>query len=1095
MKRILSFIAVMLLALTLVACKKTEDDPAQAKLDHVHEGLDALIADPSSITSGFELPATFQHGVTGTWVSSEPGVLSISTTPTASGRYVVTVNRPPKGSGNTTVTLSIELKIDAENSDDVLTKSWTQDLTIIESATEDLNIETIADILALADDAYDPADDADKVSVTLDEVTVFAKGNVTFVYDGTGIIQVYNGAASDMEVGKVYKISGLLEWYFGIWEIINSTAEEVTSATPTIPEKEVITDVTQQIKDMNADGLWESAAGTAKDGNMEPIYATVTGVVHVRPDLSPTDNYNTYLVGTDVDTEEWEAGTLGNPANGFMFYYGTNDLAYVRGFNGLEVTMDIVIYTYRSNNHAYAAYYVGGPEGTDAGELSDEEIVGIVKNILTIKTNFPEAGKLELPTEGTFDTEITWDFKDDQDANNKFINLTTGDVTIPEEGRVSVKLVAAITNGNAEDTKEFEVYVGSYVLETISDALAADDGDVLMVSGVVTDKFANNTYGIQDETGSIALYTTEDLTLGRLYTIVGEKDTYNELPQLKDLEIENVATATAQTPFAIDDILDDNDELEKHIAKLVSINGLEVLEVDTSNQYGNITVTVKKNNVELEIRYDSRVSGVDEDALKNLTVGDTINYIGNLGWFNGPQLGYGPNTFVGEGQLEAQPLPTIEGAVTIAKFLEESEEDADYEGIIVAVITSLAPQSSFSMEDATGAIQFRQSGISAASADFAVGDVVIVTAKRNTFNGLIQAEVQGEYEVRTGNFVRQPFLDLDEETVSNNFLIENQSKIVKATDVEVVSVSADSYGTVTTKVKFGTEEVDIIYDNRIPGFNPDFLLSLQAGDKVNIDGATITVNNTARLMMSDPMQVFNDKTEDYLAFYAEINNFEFDENTLTENTTLILPATLNSDIDVEWTAVEGGTHINLTTGLVTIPDATATLILKAVFTKGDLTTEKEFEFTLFIQEELDHVVKFDFTQLEGAKGTLLTTENLVEVFNSVSDNPLALTGVADLDRIYQGNGSGGGEYENVEGVIKTGTGSVNGTMTLTFSEEITKVTLVVRGWGSTDTLTINGVKVTLPSTKGTITIDLTEGATVLNFLFEKRALIEEITFE
>src|SRR5690554_4646032 len=174
MKRILSFIAVMLLALTLVACKKTEDDPAQAKLDQVHEGLDALIADPSSITSGFELPATFQHGVTGTWVSSEPGVLSISTTPNASGRYVVTVNRPPQGSGNTKVTLSIELKIDAENSDDVLKKTWSKELTIIESSL-DVVIETIADILALADDKYDPADKKDKISVTLDEVTVFAK--------------------------------------------------------------------------------------------------------------------------------------------------------------------------------------------------------------------------------------------------------------------------------------------------------------------------------------------------------------------------------------------------------------------------------------------------------------------------------------------------------------------------------------------------------------------------------------------------------------------------------------------------------------------------------------------------------------------------------------------------------------------------------------------------------------------------------------------------------------------------------------------------------------------------------------------------------
>src|SRR5690554_3422910 len=485
MKRILSFIAVMLLALTLVACKKTEDDPAQAKLDQVHEGLDALIADPSSITSGFELPATFQHGVTGTWVSSEPGVLSISTTPTASGRYVVTVNRPPKGSGNTTVTLSIELKIDAENSDDVLTKSWTQDLTIIESATEDLNIETIADILALADDAYDPADNADKVSVTLDEVTVFAKGDVAFVYDGTGIIQVYGGAASDMEVGKVYKISGLLEWYFGIWEIINSTAEEVTSATPTIPEKEVITDVTQQIKDMNADGLWESAAGTAKDGNMEPIYATVTGVVHVRPDLSPTDNYNTYLVGTDVDTEEWAAGTQGNPANGFMFYYKTDDLAYVRTFNGFEVTMDIVIYTYRSNNHAYAAYYVGGPEGIEIGELTDEQAVDLDLASMSLPIEVLESKEeaLDLVTETENDTTITWTLVDG--AHSSIVDIATGDVTIPAEGQEKVEIKVTVARGDVTKDKTLTVYVGAVQTFTLLEAKDVVSGRTIRVQGVV----------------------------------------------------------------------------------------------------------------------------------------------------------------------------------------------------------------------------------------------------------------------------------------------------------------------------------------------------------------------------------------------------------------------------------------------------------------------------------------------------------------------------------------------------------------------------------------------------------------------------------
>src|SRR5690606_5818505 len=111
---------------------------------------------------------------------------------------------------------------------------------------------------------------------------------------GTGIIQIYQGAAPQLEVGKVYTISGTIDWYFGIWEITKSTAEEQVGATPQMPEKEVLGNVNTKVNALIADGAHLSAYGSVADGNFEPIYATVTGKVYMIP--GDTGNYNTYLL-------------------------------------------------------------------------------------------------------------------------------------------------------------------------------------------------------------------------------------------------------------------------------------------------------------------------------------------------------------------------------------------------------------------------------------------------------------------------------------------------------------------------------------------------------------------------------------------------------------------------------------------------------------------------------------------------------------------------------------------------------------------------------------------------------------------------------
>src|SRR5690606_6561304 len=345
--------------------------------------------DPSNITGNFQLPSTMTGGVTATWESSETGILSFGE-PNAAGFIISTVNRPIKGQGDAKVTITAELKIKSELSDDILTKLWSIELTVKEKEVADIEINTVADILALTDESYDGT-----YQVEIANMTVFAKSaSEAWAYDGTGIIQIYQGAAKDLEIGKVYTVSGTIDWYYGIWEITESTAVEQTDATPQMPTKEVITNINEKRDAWVNAGVHESAYGTVADGNFEAVYARVTGKVYMIP--GDTGNYNTYLLDVAQSTEGWTTGSQDNPAMGFMFYYGTSDFAYVKSFNGYEVTMDIVIYTYRSNNHAFAVYYVGGPTGIVA-TLNDAQKVELAKNATTLPAEVVKAGNVTLP--------------------------------------------------------------------------------------------------------------------------------------------------------------------------------------------------------------------------------------------------------------------------------------------------------------------------------------------------------------------------------------------------------------------------------------------------------------------------------------------------------------------------------------------------------------------------------------------------------------------------------------------------------------------------------------------------------------------------
>jgi hypothetical protein len=462
-------------AITLAGCGVTPSseptssgpvDPALAKMQAAYDSLGGLIADPTNITTGFQVPITLANGVTATWTSAEPGVLSFSTTP-VNGLINATVNRPARGNGDATFNIFADLSIAAELTAGNLTQRWTQPVTVKQSEVDLVVINSIADILALKDPSLDRT-----LNVTLANLTIFARsGGEAFAYDGTGIIQIYRGAAESLTVGKVYTISGLIDWYFGIWEIVDSTAEEQVGATPRIPTKEVITGVLGKVNRLSGEGAQLPAGLTAAAGNFEPIYARVTGKVAIIADRPA--NYNTYILDKGMEPSAFVAGAGSVPANALLVYYQTVNYDLIKAYNGLEITIDVVIYTFRSDQRAFAVYYVGGPTGITAN-LTDVQAQTIDAAALSQPAYISTATTLTLPTTGiNGGSNITW-----SSSNSAVINPTTGVVTISNPA-VAVTLTATIQKGTATAiTRRFEIAVGQLANTTMAALLTKSARDV-----------------------------------------------------------------------------------------------------------------------------------------------------------------------------------------------------------------------------------------------------------------------------------------------------------------------------------------------------------------------------------------------------------------------------------------------------------------------------------------------------------------------------------------------------------------------------------------------------------------------------------------
>ena len=172
-------------------------------------------------------------------------------------------------------------------------------------------------------------------------------------------------------------------------------------------------------------------------------------------------------------------------------------------------------------------------------------------------------------------------------AEEKEGDVNEATITLSAEGLESV--TCAVTRTNIQDATAAEVN-------------AAEDGKVFRVTGIVS-SIANEKYGnlyIKDYTGEVYVYGTnnfaeEGIAAGDVITVVGSKSSYNEAPQMKNVDVEK-HYSIKDTPVADFRAAEDNKEVYYRLTGKVTKSTEDGTKFDLE-AYGNFALEDETGNV------------------------------------------------------------------------------------------------------------------------------------------------------------------------------------------------------------------------------------------------------------------------------------------------------------------------------------------------------------------------------------------------------------------------------------------------------------------------------------------------------------------
>lgn len=575
----------------------------------------------------FPTSVTFENTTyTVSWVSNKPNFLAVDGT----------VTRPEVNTPNQKVIMTATI------TEGTVTRSMEVEFIVfaIESSTL---LDSIGEVYSFESGDY----------VKFEGVTVIGKMLYGFfISDGTTVLYIYDSSTlyDYVVVGQTYDIEGVYDLYYGLPQLANNAARPLT-ATPSDAAPVSMTGTPATV-----DSAITDKPTPSNNAPMVYNYLSITAKVLVDgQETTDIGRYNTFLVdptytGTTIITEmNTDGKAISYATDGIIIYYQSLNKAAVEVLDGKLVTMNILLYGYRSDRMIWYAIYLGDGTDIQATFDTDAEAVAAVKDSLTLPTDIKAATTLNL-IDAQHGTTITW-----ASNNEQVIDPATGVVTPVDGQQTTVVLTATIEKGTVVETKTFTIKVGLPALSTIAAAIALPDASIIKIRGILTGVTktgsSGNTYWMQDATAGINIYADatisallDELDFGVEIEMIGELDIFNGLFEITRIQTLEVINETPALPSAesLNDVDFTNAALLPYQGQLVSFEGF-LLESDVNVTSGSFSVYLYNptNGKKISARVESSVPGyADIIAFLNpLEVDSPVNVVNAiLGWYKGYQL-------------------------------------------------------------------------------------------------------------------------------------------------------------------------------------------------------------------------------------------------------------------------------------------------------------------------------------------------------------------------------------------------------------------------------------------------------------------------
>ncbi len=207
---------------------------------------------------------------------------------------------------------------------------------------------------------------------------------------------------------------------------------------------------------------------------------------------------------------------------------------------------------------------------TGFGGSDDQGLSTLVKDFkgLTLPKTIYTNTQLNLVSSGAEGSLITWSVND---AAKAYIDLSSGQVTVPTEGQIQIVLKALLTNGTASIAKSFVISIGKTEMMTIAQALTLSQDEYVYTQGVISACYETNqglVAFLQDGNQAIRISLDSKFTSS---IVVGNKVKVEGY--INNHEIYNVSNVEFVSVGIINGTQVTANQLSAYMNKLVEVSG------------------------------------------------------------------------------------------------------------------------------------------------------------------------------------------------------------------------------------------------------------------------------------------------------------------------------------------------------------------------------------------------------------------------------------------------------------------------------------------------------------------------------------------